>query len=34
LATVRPDGVSSFGRAIRELAAAGTVTRVEAEPHL
>jgi primosomal protein N' (replication factor Y) len=34
LATVRPDGVAAFGRAIRELAAAGTVTRVEAEPHL
>jgi primosomal protein N' len=34
LATVRPDGVAAFGRAIRELSASGTVTRVEAEPHL
>ena len=34
LVAVRPEGVNAFGRTIRELAEAGTVTRVEAEPHL
>jgi primosomal protein N' (replication factor Y) len=34
LLAVRPEGVSAFGRTIRELAEAGTVARVEAEPHL
>jgi primosomal protein N' (replication factor Y) (superfamily II helicase) len=34
LVTVRPDEVAAFGRAVRDLAVRGTVTRVEAEPHL
>ncbi len=34
LVAVRPEAVSAFGRTIRELAEAGVVTRVEAEPHL
>ncbi|MFL5799085.1 MAG: hypothetical protein ACJ77A_14295 [Actinomycetota bacterium] len=34
LVTVRPEDVRGFGRALRELAVRGTVTRVEAEPHL
>jgi primosomal protein N' (replication factor Y) len=34
LVAVRPEAVSAFGRDIRELAEAGTVARVEAEPHL
>ena len=34
LVAVRPEGSSAFGRTIRELAEAGMVTRVEAEPHL
>jgi len=34
LVTVRPDEVPAFGRAVREMAARGVVTRVEAEPHL
>jgi primosomal protein N' (replication factor Y) (superfamily II helicase) len=34
LVTVRPADVADFGRAMRRLAEAGTVTRVEAEPHL
>jgi len=34
LATVRPADVGRFGRAVRRLAEAGIVTRVEAEPHL
>jgi hypothetical protein len=34
LVTVRPDDVPAFGRAVRELAVAGVVERVEAEPHL
>jgi primosomal protein N' (replication factor Y) len=34
LVAVRPEAVSAFGRTIRELAEAGTVARVEAEPHL
>ncbi len=34
LVTVRPEDVGRFGRALRDLAVHGTVTRVEAEPHL
>jgi primosomal protein N' len=34
LVTVRPDHLGTFGRSVRALAVAGTVTRVEAEPHL
>jgi hypothetical protein len=34
LVTVRPDAVPAFGRAVRDLAARGVVTRVDAEPHL
>jgi len=34
LVTLRPENVGDFGRAARRLAADGTVTRVEAEPHL
>lgn len=34
LLTVRPEGVPSFGRAVRRLAERGVVSRVEAEPHL
>jgi primosomal protein N' (replication factor Y) len=34
LVTVRPEAVPDFGRAVRELAAKGVVTRVDAEPHL
>jgi hypothetical protein len=34
LVTVRPDDVPAFGRAVRRLAVAGVVERVEAEPHL
>jgi primosomal protein N' (replication factor Y) len=34
LVTVHPDAVPAFGRAVRELAGRGVVTRVEAEPHL
>jgi primosomal protein N' (replication factor Y) len=34
LVTVRPGDVGRFGRALRDLAVHGTVTRVEAEPHL
>jgi hypothetical protein len=34
LVTVRPDVIGAFGRAVRELAGSGVVTRVDAEPHL
>ena len=34
LVALDPDRVAGFGAAMRRLAAAGTVTRVEAEPHL
>jgi primosomal protein N' (replication factor Y) len=34
LVTVRPEDMEPFGRAVRALAAGGTVSRVEAEPHL
>jgi primosomal protein N' (replication factor Y) len=34
LLALRPDQVSAFGEAVRELAAHDVVTRVEAEPHL
>ena len=34
LLALQPDHVPSFGRAVRELAVAGIVERVEAEPHL
>jgi primosomal protein N' (replication factor Y) (superfamily II helicase) len=34
LVTVRPEGVATFGRAVRDLAERGVITRVEAEPHL
>jgi hypothetical protein len=34
LVTVRPEDVGRFGRAVRELAARGVATRVDAEPHL
>ncbi len=34
LVTVGPDAVPAFGRAVRELAGRGVVTRVDAEPHL
>jgi primosomal protein N' (replication factor Y) len=34
LVTVRPADVGTFGTALRRLAERGTVTRVEAEPHL
>ncbi len=34
LVAVRPEAIPAFGRTIRDLAEAGTVTRVEAEPHL
>jgi primosomal protein N' len=34
LVSIRPAEVAAFGRAMRRLAEAGTVTRVEAEPHL
>ena len=34
LATVRPGDVGRFGQTMRRLAVSGTVTRVEAEPHL
>jgi hypothetical protein len=34
LVAARPEDVGAFGRRVRELAETGTVTRVEAEPHL
>ncbi|HEX6230560.1 MAG TPA: hypothetical protein VF029_02495 [Actinomycetota bacterium] len=34
LVALNPGSVASFGRAVRELAERGVVTRVEAEPHL
>jgi hypothetical protein len=34
LVSIRPADVGAFGRTMRRLAEAGTVTRVEAEPHL
>jgi hypothetical protein len=34
LLALDPDGVDAFGATMRELAAAGAVERVEAEPHL
>ncbi|HYU57877.1 MAG TPA: hypothetical protein VEO00_07495 [Actinomycetota bacterium] len=34
LVTVRPESLAAFGRTMRDLARAGEVTRVDAEPHL